>query len=148
MQTVNNPSELPERAYSDPAERRVKLDLNLLRTAGILGYEMMLEMYERPYEPFLPKFVPTMYLNRQPFQPYTRWDVEQLAQCIGKGLVGMDASGNGFQLTAEGRLYMAEDLARKPSQRPVKGFDERDLGLLDGPTPELEEYNHRLDETY
>jgi len=94
---------------------RIQLKGGLMRNAGILGMEMMREMFNEPFKPFLPDYRPSL----DGIVVY-RWDMEQLAQCIGLGLVGMDSTGNGFQLTPDGRYYMAEwIILHVPSVKPL-----------------------------
>jgi hypothetical protein len=97
---VNNPTDYPE---SD-TQPRITLTKPLRQVAGILGMAMLFEMYNEPYAPFLPHLYP--YYFRVHMSLY----IEQLAQCIGAGLVTMAATGNGFTLTVDGRFYVAREL--------------------------------------
>jgi len=109
MQTVENPSAIPQ----NPSEPRIILHKPLMQEAGVHGYSAMLKMYNKPFMPYLPKHFPATSAIYRMNPEYSRWEIEQLAQCIGKGLVAMAATGDGFQLTTDGRYYMAQDLKHK-----------------------------------
>ncbi len=89
MQTVENPSEQPERSYLEPMP---VIDEQALRGAG---FHIMRRMYTAPYVPFI---------FTSEFFSYGSW-VVKIAKLIVLGYVAVtDADGGGFQLTALGRL--------------------------------------------
>jgi len=86
--------EQPERDY----QPRVKLSEPLQFKAG---YIFLVWMFNHPYEPFILPYYPGRPDAGQDF------NIHALAQLCGNGLIAVAATGDGFQLTADGRYYVA-----------------------------------------
>lgn len=92
MQTVETPSEQPEREFAEP--------LPVINEQAIMGegFHIMRRMYREPYKPF-------MFFSD--WLSYKQW-VKKVAELIVLGYVAVDSTSSGFQLTANGRLMFHE----------------------------------------
>lgn len=99
MQTVNDPSNLPEREYPDPA---ISLTDRVHLKGSYLGWGILLWMFHHPYTGYL---LPAYRPAYQDFYPrFIVWGLQN-------GL--MVAIETGYTLTAQGRLWVAEELERR-----------------------------------
>lgn len=96
MQTVETPSEQPEREFPEPMPV-----INLAAISG-MGFYSMREMYRKPFEAYVP---PNIYGKS------SRHNIEKLAELSVLGYITVTTAGNGgFQLTALGRLVFHDYL--------------------------------------
>lgn len=96
MPTVENPSEQPEREYPEPMP---VIDERALRGNG---FYIMRRMYQNPYEAIC---------SWGTDEEHREW-VNKVAELFILGYVGIASTGDGFQLTAKGRLVFHEYLQR------------------------------------
>lgn len=113
---------------------------------GTFGLSIFRWMFEHPYESYLPEHTTKSYL------PFGRHDILFVVYALSDGLIEIVKSSDGYQLTADGRYYMAQYLEREAwlsrHPRPYEPFTEDDLGYASANDPDAYELMSRIQETY
>ena len=97
---MKQPDDYPEREYHFKV-----LPENISRIGGRLGWSIFLWMFQNPFDGYL------FPIDRKPKSSH--WYPNAFVRFLELGIIAMNATDTGYTLTAQGRLWVAEELIRR-----------------------------------
>jgi len=131
----------PEREYSTKS-----LPENIRLIGGTLGWSIFLWMFYHPFDGY------TFPMNRLPKSGH--WYPLAFVRFLELGIIAMNATDTGYTLTAQGRLWVADELAFIAEIERIKSnpryieFDYDNDEYRDGRNPDDQEWMYRVRDTY